>query len=171
MHWVIVIFTLIATALSPVRSAAQEPTSPEVEAETGSTSSIVTVSPNQTSASQVYFDHDLEDAEERSRRVRVALISSSAVFGVGMILGGVGFSQCQVIQGFNQQDELLCNNAGDVLVPLGGSFLVAGAIGMITSGIMLGVRNKQKREMERDMRRRYYGSKFRWDAPSGRFVF
>ena len=136
-----------------------------------STSSIVTTAPSQTSASQVYFEQDLEEAELRSKRVRIALISTSAAFGVGLILAGVGASQCQVIERPDQTEEWLCNNAGDVLVPLGGSLLAAGAIGMITSGIMLGVRNKQKRDMERDMRRHYYGSRFHWDIPSGRFVF
>jgi hypothetical protein len=92
------------------------------------------------------------------------------VFGVGIILAGIGASQCQVIQRINQ-DEILCNTAGDVLVPLGAAFLGAGAIGMITSGIMLGVRNKQKREIERDMRRHYYGRRLQWDIPSGRLVF
>jgi hypothetical protein len=32
-----------------------------------------------------------------------ALISTSAVFGVGLILAGIGASQCQVIQRLNQQ--------------------------------------------------------------------
>jgi hypothetical protein len=36
---------------------------------------------------------------------------------------------------------------------------------------MLGVRNKHKREIERDIRRRYGSSRFRWDERSGRFVF
>jgi hypothetical protein len=121
--------------------------------------------------SRVYFDYDLEEAEERSRRVRVALISTSAVFGVGVILAGIGASQCQSVRRFNQPDDIICNRAGDVLVPLGGTLAAIGAIGMITSGIMLGVRNKQKREIERDMRRRYYGDRFHWDVPSGGFVF
>jgi len=161
--------TLAAFGASP--AIAQQSASPDVQAEAPPPAIVITTSPNQTVTSQVYFDYDLEEAEERSRRVRVALISTSAVFGVGLILGGIGASQCQYIQRFNQPDEYLCNNAGDVLVPLGGSFAAAGAIGMITSGIMLGVRNKQKREIERDMRRRYYGSRFHWDIPSGHLVF
>jgi hypothetical protein len=132
----------------------------------------VTTAPNQVGVSrQVYFDYDLAEAKERSKRVRNALIGTSAVFGVGLILGSVGWSQCEVIQRFNRSDELLCNRAGDVLVPLGGTFLAFGAIGMITTGIMLGVRNKQKRDIERQMRRHYYGTRFHWDPEAGRFVF
>lgn len=154
--------TILALSLliaSPV--AAQEAPPPAV---------VITTSPNQVSPSPGYFQYELEEATERSRRVRVALISTSAVFGVGIILAGIGASQCQVIQRINQ-DEILCNRAGEVLVPLGGAFIAAGAIGMITSGIMLGVRNKQKREIERDMRRHYYGGRLQWDIPSGRLVF
>jgi hypothetical protein len=153
------ILTLSLLIVSPI--AAQEAPPPAV---------VITTSPNQVSPSPGYFQYELEDAKERSRRVRVALISTSAVFGVGLILAGVGASQCEVIQRINQ-DEILCNRAGDVLVPLGGAFIGAGAIGMITSGIMLGVRNKQKREIERDMRRHYYGGRLQWDIPSGRLVF
>ena len=57
------------------------------------------------------------------------------------------------------------------MVPLGGTIAGLAAIGMITSGAMLGVRNRTKREIERDIRRRYYGSRFHWDIDSGRFVF
>lgn len=153
------ILTLSLLTVSPV--AAQEAPPPAV---------VITTSPNPVSPSPGYYQYELEDARERSRRVRVALISTSAVFGVGIILAGIGASQCQVIQRINQ-DEILCNTAGDVLVPLGAAFLGAGAIGMITSGIMLGVRNKQKREIERDMRRHYYGRRLQWDIPSGRLVF
>ena len=153
------ILTLSLLIVSPV--AAQEAPPPAV---------VITTSPNPVSPSPGYYQYELEDARERSRRVRVALISTSAVFGVGIILAGIGASQCQVIQRINQ-DEILCNRAGEVLVPLGAAFLGAGAIGMITSGIMLGVRNKQKREIERDMRRHYYVRRLQWDIPSGRLVF
>ena len=155
--------TILALSLliaSPV--AAQEAPPPAV---------VITTSPNQVSPSPGYFQYELEDAKERSRRVRIALISTSAVFGVGIILAGIGASQCEIIQRFNQPDDILCNTAGDVLLPLGGAFIGAGAIGMITSGIMLGVRNKQKREIERDMRRHYYGGRLQWDIESGRLVF
>jgi hypothetical protein len=131
----------------------------------------VTTAPNQVGVSrQVYFDYDLAEAQERSKRVRNALIGTSAVFGVGVILGSAGWSQCEVIR-ISRSDELFCNRAGDVLLPLGGTFLAFGAIGMITTGIMLGVRNKQKRDIERQMRRHYYGTRLHWDVEAGRFVF
>ena len=162
--------TLLLLAASPV--AAQQSASPDVQAQPAPPTTIVTTAPNQVGVSrQVYLDYDLADAKERSKRVRNGLIGTSAAFGVGLILASVGWSQCEVIQRFNRSDELLCNRAGDVLVPLGGTFLAFGAIGMITTGIMLGVRNKQKRDIEREMRRHYYGTRFHWDTNSGRFVF
>ena len=164
--------SIVALSLLMVSpAAAQQGTSPGTPVEAAQPAVVIMVSPNQGAASQDYLQYELEDATERSRRVRVALISTSAVFGVGIILAGIGASQCQVVQRFNQPEDLLCNTAGDVLLPLGGAFIAAGAIGMITSGIMLGVRNKQKREIERDMRRRYYGGRLHWDIPSGRLVF
>lgn len=45
------------------------------------------------------------------------------------------------------------------------------AIGVLTTGIMLGVRNKHVREIEREIRRRYGARRFQWDERSGIFVF
>ena len=166
---------LLAASLTLAALITSSAHAQQVQTETAPAPSIVTTAPNQTSVSRVYFDYDLEEAEERSRRVRVALVATSAAFGVGVILAGIGASQCQTIPrvslGGGVYDDLVCNRAGDVLLPLGGTLAATGAIGMITSGIMLGVRNKQKREIERDMRRRYYGDRFHWDIPSGGFVF
>lgn len=134
---------------------------------------IVTTAPSRTYAQPMppaYTDYDLQEAKERSRRTRVALIATSAVFGVGVIIAGIGASQCDWVARPGN-DEYVCNTTGDVMVPLGGSLAGLAAIGMITSGAMLGVRNRHKREIERDMRRRYYGGRFRWDVESGRFVF
>lgn len=169
MHRVVFASILL---LATASASAQEGAAPAVEAQVTPSGQVIMTAPGQTSASQVYFASDLEEAEIRSRRTRNALIATSAVFGVGIILTGIGASQCQDWNdSFSDPDTWQCNNAGDVLVPLGSAFAGAGAIGMITSGIMLGVRNKQKREIQRDMRRHYYGSRLRWDIPSGRLVF
>jgi hypothetical protein len=69
------------------------------------------------------------------------------------------------------QDELLCNNAGNVMLPLGGTIAGLSFVGMLTSGIMLGVANKRKREIQRDIRRSQYGRRLQWDVPSGALVF
>jgi len=161
-----------ATAQQASAPAQSEATAPPAQPEAPPSSAVITTMPNQAASSRdVWFAQDLEDAEERSKRSRNALIATSASFGLGAILAGIGVSQCQVITRPVQEDEILCNNAGDVLVPLGGTIAGLSAIGMITSGIILGVSNKRKREIQRDMRRAYYGSRLKWHPPSGGFVF
>ena len=142
------------------------------EAETGPSISIATSAPNQASE-QHWLQVDLEEASERSRRTRNALIATSATFAVGAILAGIGASQCQQITSSSVQnyDDLLCNTAGDVLLPLGGTIAGLSFIGMLTSGIMLGVSNRRKREIQRDIRRGQYGRRLQWDIPSGALVF
>lgn len=160
-------FTLLLA--SPV--SAEEPAA-QAQAEAQVNASIVTRAPNQGPASRdIWFQEDLAAAEARSRRSRNALIWTSAVFGVGAILAGIGASQCQSITTANNYDDLLCNNAGDVLLPLGGTLAGLGGIGMITSGIILGVSNKRRRDIKRDMRRASYGRRLQWDIPSGGLVF
>jgi hypothetical protein len=51
------------------------------------------------------------------------------------------------------------------------SISVVGAIGMLTSGIVLGVSNRRQRKIQREIRQSSYGRRLEWDAPSGRFVF
>jgi hypothetical protein len=53
---------------------------------------------------------------------------------------------------------------------LGLTFSGSGAIGMITSGILLGVRKRNERLLQRSIRRRNE-ARFRWDLQSGAFVF
>ncbi len=147
------------------RTFAQD-AAPQIQAQTPSEASAVYGPPG----GYGYSDYDLQEAERRSRVVRNGLIGTSAAFAVGAILFGIGASQCDSFVRFDGRDDWICNNTGDVLVPLGGTFMGLGTIGVLTTGIMLGVRNAQKREIERDMRRRY-GTRFRWDERSGRFVF
>ena len=156
---------VLCVALPEGRSFAQG-TAPEIQTQTPSEASVVYVPPR----GYGYTDYDLQEAKRQSRVMRNALIGTSAGFALGVILAGIGASQCTSFTRIDNRDDWICNNAGDVLVPLGGTFAALGAIGMITTGIMLGVRNKHKREIERDIGRRY-GSRFRWDERSGQFVF
>jgi hypothetical protein len=118
-----------------------------------------------------YDKHDLDEAARQSRVVRNALIGTSAGFAVGAIIAGIGASQCTSFTRPNGTNDIDCNNAGDVLVPLGGVILGLNAVGMLTTGIMLGVRNKHKRDIERDIRRRYHARRLHFDEKSGGLVF
>ncbi len=117
-----------------------------------------------------YDYYDLEEAEQRSRIVRNALIGTSAALATGIVLAGIGSSQCNHETQSDGSDSWSCNTAGNVLWGVGGAFIGLGTIGALTTGIMLGVRNKQKREIEWDLRRRYR-TRIRWDERSGQFVF
>ncbi len=118
-----------------------------------------------------YDQHDLDEATRRSRVVRNGLIGTSVGFAVGAIIGGIGVSQCSTSTLPNGNEDVNCNNAGNVLVPLGGAIAGLSAIGMITTGIMLGVRNKQKRDIEREIRRRYTARRLHFDEKTGGLVF
>mgnify|MGYP001815442675 CR=1 FL=1 len=164
--------TLIVAALCwTAGPASAQQTSTILEAEAGSTLSTGTA-PNQT-PEQRWLQVDLEEATERSRRTRNALIGTSAGFAVGSILAGIGLSQCQEVPKgqANTYDTLLCNNAGKVMLPLGGTIAGLSFVGMLTSGIMLSVSNKRKREIQRDIRSSQYGRRLQWDIPSGALVF
>lgn len=151
-------------------SAQQASTITEVEA--GASPSAASVSAKQA-AEQRWLQVDLEQANERSRRTRNALIATSASFAVGAILAGIGASQCQQITSSSVQsyEDLACNRAGEVLLPLGGTIAGLSFVGMLTSGIMLGVANKRKRDIQRDIRRSQFGRRLQWDIPSGALVF
>ncbi|MGB8330145.1 MAG: hypothetical protein WCE62_08440, partial [Polyangiales bacterium] len=121
-------------------ATAQEGSSPQVQAGNPASAEIIMTAPNQTSASQVYFRSDLDELNASIRRTRVALISTSGVFALGIILASIGASQCTYFDNYYDNTDFVCNNAGDVLVPLGAGIGSAGVIGMLTSGIMLGVK-------------------------------
>jgi hypothetical protein len=113
-----------------------------------------------------FDEYRLNDAEDRIRRTRNGLIASTAMFGFGWIFLGASIPHCR--PGTN---ELLdCSGTGYALFVVGLTFSGSGAIGMITSGILLGVRKRNERLLQRSIRRRNE-ARFRWDPQSGAFVF
>ena len=148
-----------------VAEAQVEPSSPKVQQEIASGASIVSAPP---SGYRAFDDDDLREAEARSRRVRNALMGTSAGAALGGILLGIGISQCSTFERFPEgTTEVVCNRAGNVLGNTGIVMVMLSAIGMITTGAMLGVRNRDRRRIERDVYRR---SGLHWDE-RGRLVF
>lgn len=161
-----------AAIIAAVACAAGTASAQQTSADAPPPAQVITTAPGESPTSQAaWYQQDLEDAKARSKSARNALIGTSAAFAVGVIIAGIGASQCDNIPSATQPDQWVCNRTGDVMVPLGGTIAGLSAVGMITSGIILGVSNKRKREIQRDMRRSGYGARPHWDIPSGRFVF
>lgn len=110
--------------------------------------------------------HTMEELNNRVRRVRIALFSSSGVFAAGLAVAIAGATQCETIN-----DQTFCNSTGDALFSASAALLSVGGIGMITSGIMLGVRKGKRRRLQRETR--YYQSErlLKWDPETSQVVF
>jgi len=123
--------------------------------------------------SSSYDEFRRRELHESSRRSRNALIGLSAatVLGSALLFPGL-IRQCYVIQANNlgTTDELRCSPAGKGLVGVGYPLFMGGAIGVLISGIMFGVRNGKLRRLED--RIAYEKSRaFRWDPRTSRVVF
>jgi hypothetical protein len=112
------------------------------------------------------FDrYRLTDAQSRIRRARNGLIGSAALFGLGWIFLGVAIPRCEW-----GPNELLCSGPGYAHLTVGITLTGSGAIGTIVSGVLLGVRKKNSRALQRSIGPRQ-GAGLRWDPQSSSFVF
>ena len=118
-----------------------------------------------------YRQDELEEANQGIRNTRNALIATSSVALVGMIVGATAFRHCEFIYyNSNQPDDLICTQRGDALLAAGGTIFGLAAVGMITSGIMLGVRKGKRRRLRRDNTSQQ-GAHLHWNLESGRLEF
>jgi len=107
---------------------------------------------------------ELEKMELRVRRARIGLFSTAGATVVGAALFGVGFARSRSAQDL---DALKRENAGPLFS--GMVIMIGGAIGMIASGIVLGI---SKGELRRLKEARYEGPrKVQWDPAQSRLVF
>lgn len=112
----------------------------------------------------------LSDAEDRSRRARVGLLATTAIFSAGVVIVVAGAaSECNRVERPGT-DDIECTDTGDSLIAAGATVMGLSAIGILTTGILLGVRNSQKRKLLRSMRDRDR-AKVRWDPTTASFVF
>ena len=167
-----VLMTLVGFALVWSHAFAAGAQSSGPVAPSGGAAQTVNMAVERPSSSELeWLREDLAEANQRIRRARNALIATSVITGIGAALLAVGISQCQLITTTGQQDELLCNNSGDILPPLGGTIGGLGAIGMITSGIVLGLGNKRKRKIQGKLRRAQHSRRLQWDPGRGLVEF
>lgn len=115
-----------------------------------------------------YLDLRLQEDADGIRRVRIALLTMTGTFAVGAILSGTwGGLNCE-----SSGDIISCDTSKQkALSGLGAFFSGAGAIGMLTTGIMLGVRNRQKRKTEELIRQKRQTARLRWDVESNGLRF
>ena len=175
----VIFFSMFVLSLAIVgRAEAQGGAPPGVQSEPTPANQIITTLPNESVGSEGYprpiqgaQQYELEEANRRIRNTRNALIATSALAAVGMIVGATAFRHCEFIYyNVNRPDDLVCTQRGDALFVAGGTIFGLAAIGMITSGIMLGVRKGNRRRLRREIQRSQ-GARLRWDVPSGGLVF
>lgn len=175
----VIFFSIYVLSLAIAgRAEAQERVSPGVQSEPTPADQIITTLPNESVGSQGYprpvqgyQQYELEEANRGIRNIRNALIATSALAGVGMIVGATAFGHCEFIYyNVNRPDDLVCTQRGDALFVAGGTIFGLAAIGMITSGIMLGVRKGKRRRLRRDMRSQR-GAYPHWNVESARLEF
>ena len=158
---------------------AQHGSSQEAQPQAAEQTQVITTLPNQSpgtagypQSSLGYRHYELEEANKGIRATRNALIATSALAAVGMIVGATAFRHCNYIDRYYYYppDELVCTQRGDALLVAGGTIFGFAAIGMITSGIMLGVRKGKRRRLQRDIRSQQ-GAHLQWNLEAGRLEF
>ena len=126
--------------------------------------------PTAPPAAQSYDEYKLHQLEESSLRSRNVLIGTAAatVVGAALVFPALA-NQCITFE-FGGNTQIRCTTAGKVMLGFGYPLFVGGTIGMLVSGIMLGVRKGKLRRL--NDRIAYEKSRaVRWDPASSRFVF
>ena len=169
---------LVLSVAAAGSAAAQQGDTTVVQTEPGQSTVVITASPAHSTAGQGYpvssigyTNGALEDANAGVRNTRNALIATSALAAVGMIVGATAMRHCRWWPSFYDANDLLCTQRGDALLTAGASIFGLAAIGMITSGIMLGVRKGKRRRLRREMQTRPYGARLQWNTESSRLEF
>jgi hypothetical protein len=104
-------------------------------------------------------------------RTRNALIGTSVAFGVGLaLLIPVWAGDHCVSYDFGDSSNYECDTTGKVLTGIGAPLAWGGSLGMIVSGIMLGVRKGKIRRLDEKIMLTS-DRKLRWDPSTARMVF
>ncbi len=130
-----------------------------------------TATPTQAPPRISYDEHRRNELEFLAKRSRIALFSSSAAAAVGVALvTPAAVNECVRVASSSSFDDVRCSATGRTLLGLGIPLLVAGALGIIISGTMFGVRKGKIRNLE-DRFAYEKSSAFRWDTSRTAFVF
>jgi len=114
--------------------------------------------------STLEYTPELEEMERRVKRARIALGMSVVplVLGTGLAVAGAFGSLSQTMPNADTSGQ-------DATLYAGSAIVGAGAVWMITSGIILGVRKRQRRQL----RQAHYRTprRVQWDLGQSRLVF
>jgi hypothetical protein len=118
-----------------------------------------------------YDEYRRNELEFLAGRSRIALISTSVAAAVGGVLVAPALvTECVRITSSSSFDDIRCSTAGKALLGIGIPILVAGALGVIISGTMFGVRKGKIRNL--DNRIAYEkSSAIRWNPSRAVFEF
>jgi uncharacterized integral membrane protein len=118
-----------------------------------------------------YDEYRLNELEFLAGRSRIALISTSVAAAVGGALVAPALvTECVRITSSSSFDDIRCSTAGKALLGIGIPILVAGALGVIISGTMFGVRRGKIRNIENRIAYEK-SSAIRWDPSRAVFEF
>lgn len=118
-----------------------------------------------------YAEFRLKELEQGVRRSGIALgaTTGAAVLGTALLFPGL-IRQCWLVQVPGDSDQVQCSRAGKALVGVGYPLFLGGILGMITTGIMYGVRKGKVRKLKRDIA--YQKSRaVQWDPAASVFRF
>ncbi len=154
-----ILFLLCASLAQPSSAAAHDSGS-EVEASAAQAPPRIS-----------YDEYRRNELEFLAKRSRIALFSSSAAAAVGVALvTPAAVNECVRVASSASFDDVRCSLTGKTLLGIGIPMLAAGAIGIIISGTMFGVRKGKIRNLED--RFAYEKSRaVRWDPSRTAFVF
>lgn len=151
----------------------------DVPAEASSDGYVQDVPPAATRSSEsaapdkrLAYDMYRRDELRRSvPRTRNALIGTSVSFGVGLaLLIPVWAGNHCVTYSTSTTYERVCDTTGKVLTGIGSPLAWGGSLGMIVSGIMLGVRKGKIRRLDERIMLTS-DRRLQWDLPTSRLVF
>jgi hypothetical protein len=117
-------------------------------------------------ALELELDPELAEMELRVKRARIGLIGTAVAFPVGVVLLVAGFAQTPICL---WEEPCPDPPQSATRTAIAGATLTLGAsAGMIATGILLGTRKRQLRELER---LKPWPRRVQWDLAQSRLVF
>lgn len=169
---------LVVSSASGLARAQDAQAAPQASAApTPQAAPIISVAPSANAPAQdKYLAYNIYRRDELKRsvpRTRNALIGTSVSFAVGLALlipVWTGDHCTWISNSYYEYSDHECDTTGKVLSGIGGTLAWGGSLGMIVSGIMLGVRKGKIRRLDKQIMLTSE-RKLRWDTSTSRLVF